>query len=97
MRYVVDWPFDEKTKMIEKRDYSLIEKECLLRYMKSFEPVLSGGLVYDVVKKQSIDLENVSYEDGEFIWETRDIYHIEKYDEAVSDDFLQHIFQAEYY
>ena len=70
-------------------------KDTLVQYMESFEPTSVAGLVDDCRTGEIIPKTNVGYEDGEFIWSTQDIYHLKKYDAAVSDAFIDHVMDVQ--
>ncbi len=74
------------------------QKEIVLNYIKSFEPVCVSGmfLVDEITNKpvysqtqESILVEG--YTDGEFAWDTREIYHFEKYNLMLDAEFVEHI------
>ena len=75
----------------ETRQYSVQEKEMMLSYMKSFDAFCIGGLVFDCVLRDSVHIENKSYSDGEYLWCEQDMYHLDKYNAAVTDDFFDHV------
>lgn len=84
-------PFEDKPYAFTKKKYSDDEKKRVLDYMKSKEPDTALGLIWDCVEGKEIRQENVGFEDGEFMWSSQDMYHIEKYDAAVRDDFLKKV------
>lgn len=73
-------------------EYTEFEKSALLQYMKSHEPcaftsqpvedVLSGKIVLDADNARS---------DGLYRWYESEIYHLEKYNLRLNDDFIQHV------
>lgn len=73
------------------RAYEKTEKEMILEYMGSFDPYAVAGMVYDCITRQKTKEENVGFSDGTFSWSSQDIYHLERYDAAVSEDFIQNI------
>ena len=73
------------------RKYDPDEKERILQYMRSFEPCAAGPLVDDCRTGSKTTIPDAGYDDGIFMWSIQDIYHIEKYDAAVSDDFMMHV------
>ena len=38
-------------------------------------------------------IENLDYESGDYYWNTSDIYHFEKYDLKLNDDFVQYVLE----
>ena len=73
----------------EVMEYSSKEKLNLLKYMRAFEPFAVAGKVYDCRTGERLKTENAGYNDGTYIWTEEDIYHIEKYNAAVTEDFLK--------
>ncbi len=73
----------------EVASYSEMEKKKLIEYMSSFELFAVAGLIYDCVLGEQLGDENIGYTDGKYLWTSQDIYHIEKYNAAVTDEFLK--------
>ena len=71
--------------------YSDAQKQKLIEYMRSFEPCCSIGLVDDCVTGEELTFENVGADDGEFMWDTQSIYHIETYNAAVTAEFFEKV------
>ncbi len=71
-----------------KANYSAIDKQKLLEHLRSFDILCTGGLVYDYVINEDTSVENICYTNGEYTWQEEELYHIEKYDAALSDEFL---------
>lgn len=68
------------------------EKEHILKYLKSFVADCSAGmLLIDEITGEEIDSSVNGYEDGEYYWDTRHIYHFEKYNLKLNADFIQHV------
>lgn len=80
-----------------KKDYKIekINNKCwILEYLSSFEEdAVAAGLVFDSIKGIWTDTTIVTYSDGEFFWDTTDMYYFEKYDIKLSVDFLKMIEQ----
>ncbi len=77
-----------------KRDYSPNEKAAVLKYMRNNgELCAAGGFVDDVISGKTVRIEDGGYRDDEYEWSDQDTYHVEKYDAAVTDDFLEHVLQ----
>lgn len=75
----------------EKRAYKKDEKANIIRYMSSFAPFCVAGLIFDCITGKFTKDEAIGYTDGYYVWSSTDIYHIKKYDAAVTDDFLRHV------
>lgn len=73
------------------RSYNPEEKRKIIAYMESFEPFAISGLVNDCVTGESSMKDNLGFTDGVFCWSAQDIYHINKYNAAVRDEFLSEI------
>lgn len=81
---------DEFIKNISKNE--ILNKETVLNYLKqspeyafTSEPVkdyYTGEIVYDANNARS---------DGEYIWYESEIYHFEKYNLKLNDDFIEHV------
>ena len=68
------------------------KKHEILKYMKSFEAdVVCPALVRDEVTKKETKLTLIYYTDGEFLWDERVIYHFDKYNISLNEDFLKKI------
>lgn len=83
--------YEKNPEKFDVYSYDEAEKKKLLEYMRSFEPSAVAGLVYDFVTKTQMKQENLGYTDDEFSWSSSDIYHIEKYNAAVSEEFIKKI------
>ena len=74
------------------REYSKSEKDALLNYMNNKgELFAAGGYVDDIMTGKETRIESAGFRDEEFEWSTFDIYHIEKYNAAVTTEFLNHV------
>lgn len=76
----------------EISDHEIVLKENILKYMRSFEDdVVCPSKVYDVIQNKVTTVPLVYYTDGEFIWDERDIYHFEKYNIHLNNEFIHKI------
>lgn len=74
----------------KKRNYDIDEKKRLIQYMNTAgELCAAAGYVDDLVTGKETRIENGGYHDGFYEWSTQEIYHIDKYNAAVSDEFLK--------
>ena len=80
-----DNPADFKT-----REYDTNVKSSIVKYMESFEPTSVAGYVDDCRTGEPVMVTNAGFEDGEYCWSTQDIYHIKRYNAAVSEEFIAH-------
>lgn len=83
--------FADDPTAFKTRRYDKQVKSLLIKYMESFEPNSVAGLIDDCRTGEIVFKTNAGYEDGEFIWSTQDIYHLKKYDAAVTDAFIDHV------
>lgn len=83
--------FDDNPSAFETIEYDEQLKEKIIKYMESFEPSSVGGYIDDCRTGETIIKTNSGYEDGVFCWCSQDIYHIKKYNAAVSNDFINHV------
>lgn len=73
--------------------YDPDDKERIIKYMQSYVPYAVAGRITDCVTGERLKKEDVGYTDGEYMWTSQDIYHIQKYNAAVTDGFFQKIMQ----
>lgn len=83
--------FAENPAEFETRQYDADVKASIIEYMESFEPTSVAGYVDDCRTGEPIIMTNAGYEDDEYCWSTQDIYHVKRYNAAVSDEFISHI------
>ena len=86
--------FNDSPGVFERRKYSENEKKMLIEYMGSGELCGVVGYVDDCVEGKQLDMDNGAYRDEGFVWTTSDMYHIEHYDAAVTDEFISHVMSA---
>ena len=68
------------------------QKSQILSYLKSFEPDCAAGmLLVDEVSGKETALSVEGFEDGIYYWDSREIYHFEKYDMELDKDFIRHV------
>lgn len=77
----------------ERKEYSYDEKKMITDYMKSIKKcgVVAGHMIDCVTEKEVKKPDWALYADSLFFWSSKDIYHIEKYNAAVKDEFLDHV------
>lgn len=83
--------FEENPTAFEVSQYDSDEKKKIIAYMQAFDPYAASGEIFDCVTGIRLDKEDVGYTDGEFMWTSQDIYHIEKYNAAITNDFRMKI------
>lgn len=91
-------PRDEKVKLIRANEnlYSgesaILKKEEILKYLNSFLPCCATtGRVYDNIMEKELEWKcDAGYCDGIYYWEETDIYHFEKYNMPLKQEFIEH-------
>ena len=70
------------------------QKEKVLRYLKTGKPCgIRCSLIYDYVGKYQTVTSIYAYTDGEYHWDSEDIYHFWKYDIELDSEFIDKIMQ----
>lgn len=70
----------------------IFEKSTILKYLKSFKP--KGYTTAPLIDKKTgeqISEGFAGYSDGEYEWYDYWIYHFEKYNLKLNDDFIAHV------
>ena len=83
--------FSENPSIFKTMDYSVNQKTAILDYMESFNPDSVAGYIDDCKTGKRVNQTNAGYNDGEFYWSDQDVYHVRKYNAAVSDEFIDHV------
>lgn len=83
--------FSDNPAGFKTREYDESLKKSIVKYMESFEPTSVAGYIEDCITGESVMMTNAGFEDAEYRWSSQDIYHIKKYDAAVSEEFIAHI------
>lgn len=80
----------------ERKEYTAEEKKMILDHLRAYPEVTAvAGRVYDCVLRENVLIEDCCYTDGTYIWDEQNIYHIEKYNAAVSDEFLEYVLKKQ--
>lgn len=76
-------------------DEEIPQKRKVLEYLKSFDPDCAAGmLIQDEVIGKAVNACVEGYEDGQYFWDSRYIYHFEKYNLKLSEDFIKHVLRT---
>ena len=68
------------------------QKEIILSYLKNGEDNgVCCSSVYDYIEDYSTGDTIHRYKDDDYEWDDREIYHFEKYNIRLNDDFIKHI------
>lgn len=89
-KYVGDMNKDELAEMTS--DTAIPQKEKILDYMRSIHEIgYTTAHVVDVFTKQQLKVINNERSDDVYAWAESEIYHFEKYNLKLNDDFIQHV------
>lgn len=67
-------------------------KDEIVSYMKSgHKEWFTTACVQDIVTEQETDISDTGFTDGEYLWYAAEIYHFEKYNLKLNDDFIAHV------
>ena len=75
-------------------NYSVTEKELVLKYVAGFEPCLfTSAPVIDVFTgEQVVDADN-GFSDGNYTWYASEIYYFKNYNLLLGRDFIDYVAQ----
>ena len=91
---------DETARPIKEliQDRAVDDKDKILEYLKAFEPDCAAGMsLVDEVTGEIIDTGVNGYEDGQYYWDTRHIYHFEKYNLKLDNDFIAYVLNSPFF
>ena len=72
-------------------------KEKILKYLNSFEADCAAGMsLRDEITGEYVDSGVSGYEDGQYYWDTREIYHFEKYNMELNEDFVEYVSRMDF-
>lgn len=72
-------------------------KNIILQYLKSFPPDCAAGMcLKDEITGKIVNTGVNGYEDGVYYWDTRHIYHFEKYNLILDNNFIQYVLGKRY-
>lgn len=90
-------------KEFTKKDYDIslkdrlnvvcVNKKTVLQYLKNFnqECIVLTCSANDFVTGELLTNSVFVYNDGVYCWTNEEIYHFEKYDMKLNDDFIQYV------
>ena len=76
--------------------FSCAEKNTVLNYLKERGEeyaVLTCGAMDYISDKPLNGISVKSFTDGNYLWSNEEIYHFEKYDLKLNDDFIQYVLE----
>ena len=95
MKYIINYEISEMNAAELKALFSaecISRKNDILSYLKN-APVVAAtsALVTDYITKKQIYKANNAHSDGVYQWYEDEIYHFEKYNLMLNDEFIQHV------
>ncbi len=67
-------------------------KTEIISYMRKFEPcAYTSSSVYDKLTDEKVFEADNAHSDGIYTWYEDEIYHFEKYNIKLNNDFIQHV------
>ncbi len=95
MKYIFDFDIDEISTKDLKANISsdeILHKDKILAYLRSFSPIAySSEPVVDKLDGTKTKYIDNLRQDDNFRWSESEIYHFEKYDLKLNDDFVHHV------
>lgn len=95
MLYILDKDISKLTKSELKAitsDKPIPEKQRILEYLKSFDKcAYTTQPVVDLFTGEKQDFISDARTDGVYTWYDHEIYHFEKYNLRLNDDFIEHV------
>ena len=72
------------------------DKKKIVRYLQSFKHKAScPKQAIDCITGETISPSFLVYDDGDYCWADFLVYHIEKYNIKLNDDFIRHVYEQE--
>lgn len=87
-------PKEVNTPLINVSDFPKTIKENILKYLldRKYVVCASTKRVYDAISKSDVDRYcQVYYSDGEYEWNSSEIFYFEKYGLKLNDDFIERV------
>lgn len=67
-------------------------KDKILAYFKKYKQVVAiTREMVDYISGKSLRKSVLGFTDGEYWWTSEEVYHFEKYDMKLNDDFISHV------
>lgn len=73
-------------------DSAIENKERIIAYLRN-APIsaYTSAQVFDIVSGEMLPISDNARSDGTYTWYESEIYHFEKYNLKLNDDFIQHV------
>ena len=98
MKYITDYKeFDSSAQKsilthVSKEEHP--QKQKILAYMKAGkDDGIRCSHVHDYIEDENVMLTVRLYTDGEYSWTSEEIYHFEKYNLELNEDFVKKVFE----
>lgn len=95
MQYVVSIPVRKMTIQQFSEQTSAVpvtQKNRILSFMRNAPIIATPSLpVFDRLTGEEVYPANNAHSDGTFTWYESEIYHFEKYNLKLNDDFIRHV------
>lgn len=95
MLYIIEQDLDDISKEELKAitcDKEIPEKHKVLEYLKSFgKTACTTARVVDLFTGEEQSFIDDARSDGVYLWRDSEIYHFEKYNLKLNDDFIEHV------
>ena len=70
-------------------------KDTIIKYLKNgIDDGIRCSVVYDYIRKERRNETIRLFTDGEFYWDSVEIYHFEKYNIILSEEFVQKVLSS---
>lgn len=98
MKYITDYKeFDEEANISlldSISDAPIVEKDKVLKYLKNGNDAgVRCSAVHDIVGNFSTGETIHRYTDGEFVWDSSEIYHFEHYNIKLNEEFINKVLE----
>lgn len=99
MKHIVCFDIDDISKEMFSgfcTESDILNKDTILNYVRSYmEPgthlFATTACVTDIVTGEETETPDNGFTDGEYLWYAAEIYHFEKYNLKLNDDFIAHV------
>ena len=74
---------------------NIVGKDTIIKYLKGGkDDGIRCSVVYDYIKKERKNETTRLFTDGEFYWDSEEIYHFEKYNIILNEDFVRKVLSS---
>lgn len=89
------WDMSKEELKAATSDKPIPEKQRILKYLKSFDKcAYTTQPVVDLFTGEKQDFIADARTDGVYRWYDHEIYHFEKYNLKLNDDFIEHVLNS---